>query len=250
MRQRFQHLLPARPEMWQQFVVFQRVYSNARVLRKKGLAGLLQLGIWSVRPTLPASHTNVIVEVVEYGVTLTECGGNIVCYNNSSCCTNGGPTYYVDPRTGEVKDGTNKDGINTSPPTYWDFGSTSTSLAAASSTLVSQSTSAFTASSPTGDTTLGPDTAQKSSSLSAGAGAGIGIGCAAAVAGLAVLGWVLLRRRRKNRVPQAQTDRPDGIFVHEYQDMGKTQPQSPTYHVHRNTQPQELDGGRRPQELQ
>jgi hypothetical protein len=194
------------------------------------------------------------VEKVSFGITLIECGNNIVCYDNDSCCVNGDARYYVDPATGAVQNASIAKGMSIAEPRWWDWNATLASSppqGAPVSSISSQSTSP-TASAP--GTTTDPPSSQTStkSTLSAGASAGIGIGAAILVAAIAALAWFLLRRRKRK-----QTSR-DYKLEHEvaanppqYHDAAKgAAPQSDVYHLHGDSAVAELDSGGVRRELQ
>ncbi|OAK99649.1 hypothetical protein IQ06DRAFT_149760 [Phaeosphaeriaceae sp. SRC1lsM3a] len=184
-------------------------------------------------------------EVLPYGITLNECGTNLVCYNNTACCTNGDPIYYIDPTTGDVQDAKQAN-VNTAPPTWWDPTSTNSASPVASpyasnnavSSFITQSTFSRASSSPTSSSTSDMRTAASSSGLSTGARAGIGIGCAATAIGLGVMAWFLLRRRSRRAPKQISNE---GYMGNGYQET-KAGPQSTTHQLHSDApQRQELD---------
>jgi hypothetical protein len=68
---------------------------------------------------LMCTGANVCPENVDGGVALTDCGGNVFCWHEplDTCCTDGSDTFYVKPRTGEVKNPSAKDtDADSSPP--------------------------------------------------------------------------------------------------------------------------------------
>jgi hypothetical protein len=200
----------------------------------------------------------VSLETLQAGLAIQDCGGNIVCYQQplNTCCQDG-PTFYVNPLTGEVKNGSLVDSTATVSPTYWDLTYTS-SVASTSSTASAQGTApAATTSSPTSATAASfPNSSATSSPkpstrLSPGAGAGIGIGGAALVVGLGLLVWLLLRRHRRSKSTQPGHLSNDNAPAYEYHDPGKVGIHN-SYGDHHPQQvwPQELDQGRPRHEMQ
>ncbi|KAF1922104.1 hypothetical protein BDU57DRAFT_511284 [Ampelomyces quisqualis] len=199
-------------------------------------------------------------EILPYGITVNECGANLVCYNSTSCCTNGGPIHYVNPATGEVKDAMAQNG-DTVPVTWWDIGSSSTSSMvqeSATARPISQSTPptgvstpvvgtvSSPTSSPTTSASANPDAAD-TDGLSTGASVGVGIGCAAAVAGLATLGGLWYRRRRASRVVPSYPELGNNL---QHQGGIKQGPQTTIYQMDQpESPPQELDHAPKVQEL-
>ncbi|KAH7389735.1 hypothetical protein DE146DRAFT_175977 [Phaeosphaeria sp. MPI-PUGE-AT-0046c] len=176
-------------------------------------------------------------EVLPYGITLNECGTNLVCYNNTACCTNGDPIYYIDPTTGSVRDA-KQASINTAAPTWWNPTSTSSPSATATASTRTQSTLSQASISLTGLSPLNTSISASRPGMTTGARAGIGIGCAVAAIGLAVLVWYLLRRR-KMRAPKQSFN--EGYTRREQKDT-TTGPQSTIYQLHGEEHPrQELD---------
>jgi hypothetical protein len=231
-----------------------RTKAHARVLREQRLAGMFGAGSGYARLlTYVPIATDTTAEILPFGITLNECGPNLVCYNSTSCCTNGGPIYYINPATGEVKDASAQNG-DTASVTWWDIGSStasSISQVSGTPTPVSQSTlpvpassSASATSSPTSSATARSDT----SGLSTGASAGIGIGVAAAVAGVAALGWLWYRRRKASRAGPNYPELGDDF---QHQGEVKRGPETTIYQMEQPVSPpQELDHtSRRVQEL-
>lgn len=124
------------------------------------------------------SH-QVNIEILPHGITLNQCGHNAVCYNDTACCTNGDPIYYVDPDTRNIQIASQAN-VGFGSPTWWD-----PAVSKPSTRRLFTSYSAIS-------TTLAHDTA-----LSTGALAGIGVGCATAGIALAALAWRLLFRRKR-----------------------------------------------------
>jgi hypothetical protein len=176
---------------------------------------------------------------MDHGLAIQDCGGNIVCYKNSTCCKDG-PNFFVHPFTGEVKDSSLRD--TTASPTYWEVVSTS-SVISSSTTLSSSSTSPTTTSAASSSAPSDTTTPMSHSGLSPGASAGIGVGAGAAVIGLAFLGWLFLRRRKKTRALQTQNEQHDIAPAHQYQE-GKDGSYNSGYHEAPPPPLLELDQGR------
>ncbi|KAH7138476.1 hypothetical protein B0J11DRAFT_16333 [Dendryphion nanum] len=157
------------------------------------------------------------------GLDLTDCGRNVYCCGsgNFDCCrANRG--FYVDPNNGNVRIAASGEfSISTAAsPTWWTVDSTSilripattpgSSVTTLFSTLSSTSvpTSTFATTSTSTATSTAITNPNSSGGISAGAGAGIGVGGAVVVVGGIVLGWYILRKRRKQRELQAQTVLP------------------------------------------
>jgi hypothetical protein len=146
--------------------------------------------------------TNTVsLETTNHGLEIKACGGNIFCYHQpmDTCCTHG-PLFFVNPETGWVGNGSERD--TTASPTYWQPSYTSELALSSSSTLQPTTTSSeimttFTSltahSSPT-DTMK--SSSQYSSDLSPVAGAGIGVGSAVVVVSIVAFTWLLVRYRR------------------------------------------------------
>ncbi|KAF1852195.1 uncharacterized protein K460DRAFT_352023 [Cucurbitaria berberidis CBS 394.84] len=220
------------------------------------------------------------------GLRLWDCGGNIYCYKNETCCSDG-PTYYINPFTGEVKDGSQRD--STASPSWWTVDSTAilagstastsrsspetilssnsatisvsqagteptsnsaTTITTRASTEPAASSNSSPATSKSSSTTVSSpgNSPNSSSSLSVGAGAGIGVGCAAAVVGLAVLVWLFLRERKKRMTLQAQIGQQNSS-------LGSSPPAVQKYGTHDYAQygqppRHELDQGSSRQEME
>lgn len=149
--------------------------------------------------------TNAVTpETTAHGLEIKACGGNIFCYQQplDTCCTNG-PLFYVNPATGWVGNGSERD--TTASPTYWQPPYMSEIALASSSTPQQTTTSIETTSTFTSMTTNSPPTgtlnspSQSSSDLSPLAGTVIGVGIAMLVVSLVALTWLLMRCRRSNR---------------------------------------------------
>jgi hypothetical protein len=225
---------------------------DARVLLQQRRERLLYYcGWYCILDTLTPSTLNERhhAEKVSFGITLIECGSNIVCYDNASCCVNGDPRYYVDPATGAVQDASTAKGMSTAEPTWWDWNATLASSpppGAPTSSISSQFTLP-TASAP--GTTIIPSSSQTSTkaTLSPGASAGIGIGVAALLAVIAALAWFLLRHRKRNQTigQNYKLEHDVSAYPPQYHDAAKVAaPQSNIYHLHGDSAVVELDSGR------
>lgn len=193
-----------------------------------------------------------------------------MCYNETkprsqTCCTDGGPTWFVHPQTGEVKDG--KLANTDATPLYWPvelglkellssrlltLSSTATLASPTESSAVIDTmatTTTFPASSRVQDDFAATPTSEASSptatstsegnspGLSAGVSAGIGVGCGLLVVGIIGMGWLCRRSRKKRQLSQKQSD---------YQSQWSTKPFVYGHEVPRH----ELDPGRPRQELE
>ncbi|KAH4085915.1 hypothetical protein HBI56_217700 [Parastagonospora nodorum] len=142
-------------------------------------------------------------ETTNHGLEIKACGGNIFCYHQpmDTCCTNG-PLFFVNPETGWVANGSERD--TTASPTYWQPSYTSELALLSSSTPQPTATSIEIMSTFT-SLTLHPSptdtmksSSQNSSDLSPVAGAGIGVGSAIVVVSLVAFTWLLVRYRRSS----------------------------------------------------
>ncbi|KAH7382147.1 hypothetical protein BKA66DRAFT_570447 [Pyrenochaeta sp. MPI-SDFR-AT-0127] len=205
-----------------------------------------------------ASEPVLLDKTKSHGLRVWDCGGNLVCYTGEDCCTDG-PTYYVNPYTGEVKDGSRRD--STASPTWWSIDSAAilaSSTPTTSSVLVSHSaTLSLTtpspssvipvSSSPSATASSSPERSQQPSpGLSAAAGAGIGVGSAVGVAGVAVLAWLFLRRRKRRLTQRAQAGQQNNVQGYQHPGADKDR----THDFQGNTPLQELDQGRPRQEME
>jgi hypothetical protein len=195
-----------------------------------------------------------------------------VCYNETkprsqTCCTDGGPTWFVHPQTGEVKDG--KLANTDATPMYWPvelglkellssrlltLSSTATLVSPTESSAMTDTmamTTTFPASSRVQDdfavsatsTSDAPSPTATSTfegtppGLSAGVSAGIGVGCGLLVVGIVGMGWLCRRSRKKRQLSRPQSD---------FQSQWSAKP-----FVYRHEAPHhELDPGRPRQELE
>jgi hypothetical protein len=175
-----------------------------------------------------------LVEWITAGVQIIDCGSNIYCAVNSTCCTNSAAKrYVVDPETGAVQDAS-LSRSSTKTVTWWSIDSSAIFAATSVPSKSALSVATTTASSavPTGAissqtsgsvvaSTQPPASsppASSSNKLSAGAGAGVAIGCIAAAAIIATLAWLFFRERKKRRSLQAQIA-PSYQYDHAQKDM-------------------------------
>jgi len=149
-------------------------------------------------------------ETTAHGLEIKACGGNIFCYQQplDSCCTNG-PLFYVNPTTGWVANGSERDTF--ASPTYWQPSYTSGVALASSSTphyttTSIEITSTFTSLTKSSPTDTLKNSSQSTSDLSPVAGAGIGVGSAVAVVSLVAFAWLLMGRRRSSRSAPQELD--------------------------------------------
>ncbi|KAF5845831.1 hypothetical protein GGP41_009629 [Bipolaris sorokiniana] len=188
-----------------------------------------------------------------HGLAITSCGKNIYCHSPLDTCCTTGPTYFIDPMTGELKNTSEAD--SDASPTFWSIDSAI--LLATSSAMDLQPTNSIpTTSSPAisaGTSTTLPSselTPPPSTSLSPGASAGIGVGCGVAVIASGILAWLLIRRRKSkaqemldystNVLPEHQTSL---VADDKFPQMSYVQPHGEHYARH------ELDEGRPRAEL-
>ncbi|EUC43583.1 hypothetical protein COCMIDRAFT_38519 [Bipolaris oryzae ATCC 44560] len=189
-------------------------------------------------------------------IIMNYCGYNIYCDSSSDTCCETGPTYFIDPMTGEVKNAS-EDGSNF-VPTWW--GLVSTSLPATVSTIYPQSTdfvsttSSLATSSASETSTTSPSsqsTPQPHTHLSPSATVGIGVGCGVAVIAVGILAWLLIFRRKKSKSQDVIEDsayvppehQASMVATEKYPQMSYVQP----YGEHEVTH--ELDEGRPMAEL-
>jgi hypothetical protein len=145
---------------------------------------------------------------------LRDCGNNVFCcgVDDTQCCDDN-TGYFVDPNTGVVKAASQ--GNSTVSPIWWQVDSSA--ILASTNSATNPSTTVFTSAIVTSNyvisasvsTSMGLSSSSSSPqptagppsphSLSAGAGAGIGIGGAVVLAGIAFLGWLIIRRRRTRK---------------------------------------------------
>jgi hypothetical protein len=113
----------------------------------------------------------------------------MVCYNNTACCTNGNPIYYVNPMNGDIQNASNAK-ISQDPPIWWD------------------------------PVRMGIEQPRDDSNSSETAIpivglAAIGAGCAAAGIGLGLLAWKLLFRRKRREWAQKLAKAREDYAYHE-----------------------------------